>query len=740
MAVNLSPVGGVAAQFFDNSGNVLTGGKIYTYTAGTTTPQVTYTSATGVTAHSNPIILDASGRVPSGEIWLTDGLSYKFLIKTSTEVLIGTYDNVIGINSNFINFLTETEIQTATAGQTVFTLTTTQYQPGTNSLSVFVDGVNQYDGVSYSYVETDSVTVTFTAGLHVGALVKFTTAQTLSSGVTDASLVTYDPPFTGSVPTNVEVKLSETVSVMDFGAVGDGVTDNLAAITAAIAASSGKTIQVPVDTAGGDYAITSGTLTIPVTARFEYEAGARIYANGGTIVDAGRHFYLFSGGAGEGQETFLARGFAVELNGGNTGTAPASTFQYNRIRIVGDTADAEPDANGTKVDGLLVQHNFGGVGTKGGRHAIEGILSQDAITEATNPDRNYVGVVGLSTTTVGDGGGPLVADFKGGYFGGNFVASNTGGKFLANLTAAEFNTNTSAQGGEGVHIHYGIQIVANHKERGYTRDAAIGISNKSASTTTYRDGIRFGSSNGAHPLGVDSRVLLVEEQGGVRVGFEIPECSESVLLSGNVNLKNNQLTIAAANSNVSLGDPTVANNPAINFLSSGLAAGYDSRILASGGTATTGAGVLALQAGNVQLTASSEIVTSGTVRPIGDGVNSLGRADRRWSVVYAATGTINTSDANQKTQIRDITAQEKAVALRVKSQLKAFKFKSAVEQKVENARIHFGVIAQDVKAAFEAEGLVAEHYGVFCSDIGENGSTTLGVRYDELFAFVLGAM
>ena len=79
MAVNLSPVGGVAAQFFDNSGNPLTGGKLYTYTAGTTTPAVTYTSSNGVTAHTNPIVLDAAGRVPnSGEVWLTDGLQYKF--------------------------------------------------------------------------------------------------------------------------------------------------------------------------------------------------------------------------------------------------------------------------------------------------------------------------------------------------------------------------------------------------------------------------------------------------------------------------------------------------------------------------------------------------------------------------------------------------------------------------------------------------------------------------------------
>lgn len=234
MAVLLSPVGGAAAQFLDNNGNPLLAGKLYTYVAGTTTNQATYTSSSGVTPHTNPIILDAGGRVPSGEIWLTDGLQYKFVLKNANDVLIGTYDNLVGINSNFVNFLTETEVQTATAGQTVFTLTTMQYQPGTNNLTVYVDGVNQIDGATYSYVETSSTVVTFTAGLHVGALVKFTTAQTLSTGVTDASLVTYDPPFTGSVATTVEDKLAQYVSVKDFGAVGDGVTNDDAAFAAAI--------------------------------------------------------------------------------------------------------------------------------------------------------------------------------------------------------------------------------------------------------------------------------------------------------------------------------------------------------------------------------------------------------------------------------------------------------------------------------------------------------------------------
>jgi len=97
MAVNLSPVGGVAAQFFDNDGNVLSGGKIYTYAAGSSTPQTTYTTGAGNIAHSNPIILDSAGRVPTGEIWLTDGLSYKIVIKDANDTLIGTYDNIVAL-------------------------------------------------------------------------------------------------------------------------------------------------------------------------------------------------------------------------------------------------------------------------------------------------------------------------------------------------------------------------------------------------------------------------------------------------------------------------------------------------------------------------------------------------------------------------------------------------------------------------------------------------------------------
>jgi hypothetical protein len=257
MAVNISPVGGVAGQFFDNNGNPLVGGKLFTFAAGTTTPQATFTSSSGGTANSNPIILNAGGRVPA-EIWLTDGSVYKFVLYDANDVLIGSWDNIIGVNSNFVNFVTSDEVQIATAGQTVFTLTTMQYQPGTNSLVVYVDGVNQVEGGSYSYVETDSTTVTFTSGLHVGAVVKFVSAQTLTTIGSNAVAIAYEPAGTGAVVTNVQAKLRETVSVKDFGAVGDGVADDTTAFQNAInAVSDNGLVLVPA----GDYVVTAVTST-----------------------------------------------------------------------------------------------------------------------------------------------------------------------------------------------------------------------------------------------------------------------------------------------------------------------------------------------------------------------------------------------------------------------------------------------------------------------------------------------
>lgn len=131
MAVFLSPVGGVAAQFFTNSGVPLTGGKIFTYAAGTTTPQASYTTSQGNVAWTNPIVLDAAGRVPSGgEIWLTSGIRYKFVLTDANDVLIATYDNING-NGSIIAIS-----YTGTGSQVAFTVSGTV-------TNVFINGVYQ---------------------------------------------------------------------------------------------------------------------------------------------------------------------------------------------------------------------------------------------------------------------------------------------------------------------------------------------------------------------------------------------------------------------------------------------------------------------------------------------------------------------------------------------------------------------------------------------------------------------
>lgn len=65
----------------------------------------------------------------------------------------------------------QVQVSTATAGQTVFTLSGFTYVPGENMIDVYVDGVNQVSGTAYT--ETNSTTITFSEGLHVGAVVKF---------------------------------------------------------------------------------------------------------------------------------------------------------------------------------------------------------------------------------------------------------------------------------------------------------------------------------------------------------------------------------------------------------------------------------------------------------------------------------------------------------------------------------------------------------------------------------------
>lgn len=144
-----------------------------------------------------------------------------------------------------------------------------------------------------------------------------------------------------------------------------------------------------------------------------------------------------------------------------------------------------------------------------------------------------------------------------------------------------------------------------------------------------------------------------------------------------------------------------------------------------------------------------------------DNTIGLGSSAFRWSTVFAANGTINTSDATAKQDVSELDDAEKRVATSIKALIKKFRFIDAVDAKGNDARTHVGVIAQEIRAAFEVENLDARRYGLFCEDswYEVNGKacdddfkaytaetpdavkrTRLGIRYEQLLCFVIAVI
>lgn len=149
-------------------------------------------------------------------------------------------------------------------------------------------------------------------------------------------------------------------------------------------------------------------------------------------------------------------------------------------------------------------------------------------------------------------------------------------------------------------------------------------------------------------------------------------------------------------------------------------------------------------------------LTASVFSPLPDNTLSCGSASFRWSTVYAATGTINTSDEREKQDIDPIT--DAVLDAWADVEFVTYRWKRSAQEKGEAARVHFGLIAQRVHAAFVAHGLDPFRFGVLCYDewadqlvdgLSDSGAPTgrkelrsaagnrYGVRYEE--ALVLEA-
>jgi hypothetical protein len=329
-------------QFFDANGNPLAGGKLYSYASGTSTPLTTYTDSTGLSANTNPIILDSRGEA---NVWL-GGNNYTLTLKTDTDVLIWSVD---GVNGSF-----------------------------------------------------------------------------------NSSNISYTPAGTGAVTTTVQAKLRQTVSVQDFGAIGDGTTDDTAAIQAAInalsAAGVGGTVLLPA----GAYKITQNlSITWPnstdqnspgrITMRgegadlsyiYDYRSNASAATGGAVTIDftAGYDNKFFTMYFGQfslikkfNATTYASGSYTIGVGTGLYLKNIPGIGEFNDIRIIGyNTGVVMNDCLGLTVANFNVQ--LADIGF---------LVSQTSFSEPTAMQYNNCTVAGIkSIGYLIVGGGPVA--FNGG--------------------------------------------------------------------------------------------------------------------------------------------------------------------------------------------------------------------------------------------------------------------------------------------------------------------------------------
>lgn len=212
--VKLSPI--LNDQVTDETGAPAVGWKIYTYTAGSSTPQVTYTTSAGDVQQPNPIVLDALGFSALGPIWLASGVLYKFVLTDENDVVKKTFDNIAGTNDS-----------TATTSQWIPSGVPPTYISGT-SFSVPGDQTSEFHIGRREQFATGAGTLygTITGSVYNGTTLTTVTVQ-MDSGALDNGLTVVNHSIlrADNIATPATMKLAYSGHVGLSGA-NDGTTPN----------------------------------------------------------------------------------------------------------------------------------------------------------------------------------------------------------------------------------------------------------------------------------------------------------------------------------------------------------------------------------------------------------------------------------------------------------------------------------------------------------------------------------
>lgn len=565
------------------------------------------------------------------------------------------------------------------------------------------------------------------------------------------ALVAVKQPFINAIPRTQHEKNSDIISVKDFGATGDGVTDDTAAIQAAFDASYGKTLYFPV----GNYRVTTVQYSPP------YRAPLKIIGDGA-------------------DSTLISRVIGISSTSPMViiGSSP-SPFYLQFVDISGITFDAGNtgaraalqmlDCWNSSIDNIKAMRADTGI------ELLTPIYFKGSNVWTTG---NKVGLrIEEMTTGSFPNSQPGMIEFSNSVFGGN---ENLGIRFndgenliLRNCGIEDNGTTTDLIGDGGIYVGANIgkympgtvvPSVSLYDCHFETNKGHAGVYALSGRLLLDRVFFFEGGSGTTHDVAVDGGYYSLRNctSAGAKSGGNLREGLGALV--GNLILNCAMYTLNYSSGKTTEIAPTNIKSATNTIGGPDITTGYqrfqnpttywDFKQITN-----TAFGVY----NGATLRHYWDI--NGHYLPGADNAQNLGSAIGRFGVLFAGTGSINTSDRNEKTDETEISDKERRVALSLKKLIRKYKFRDAVSLKGDDARWHVGIVAQDVIEAFENEGLCAEHYGMLCYDkwdyqpeesidITDNdgikkhivinkevkSGERYGVRYDQLHSFILSSI
>lgn len=554
------------------------------------------------------------------------------------------------------------------------------------------------------------------------------------------SLIKVKQPFTGSSGRTQHSKNSDWISIKDFGAKGDGVTDDTLSVQNALnaVAAAGKKLYVP----SGDYRVSALTYQ---------PAGQTPLVLVGDGVTNTKFRKIGSSTAalllvGKNPSPFFIKNCVIE------------GITFDAVDKVSYAALQMLDCWFTRLDGVLCN---------GGQVALEMLTPIFVYATSITCQNADLGLnISYFSGESFTGSQPGVIEFNNSVFQNNSflgVKFNDGENLILSNCAIEGNGTTVGnvnQGGVYVGNNVGRFMAGTVVPGLVMRDCHLesnkGFSGVAAySGRTLLDNVFFweGGTNTTHDASFD---------GGY---YTIRNCtSASNKTSGNVyegpttGVGNLISQSAMLTLSINQSKTCVMNDAAVvaPFVKIGGVQGAASALTFQNSSTYWELKQLAgtsmgLYQGTTLMNYTN---TGGGFSPGADNLYDIGTPANRWRVIFAGSGTINTSDERQKKFI-DIDESEKNAAHEMKSLISKYQFNESISEKGnKKARYHFGVGAQSVRDVLIKNGLDPEMYAFICHDTwddeyeeNEDGRVLVrqagdayGIRYDELICFILSAI